>query len=273
MLFNPRDVKNIACVIVGTTLGVSYPLSLHANEGEWIKSQQSSLQAQLSGNTDLALSEGKKTVQIAEASFGASHMKTALSYKRLAEIYRQANDLENAALYLNKTSDSWIKLLGPQDYLITQLMEEKFELLATLGRNPEAIDVLLKMIQRDIEMFGEFHTTVARDKERASDFFWMQDSKVKALEFSIQALEIYSRTTNQTDIRYIRRLQKTAEFLSQLGQSEKATELWYQHAVAVTAFHHEKAHFASALAWIQAGDAYVANRNDLKANECAIKAQ
>ncbi|MCA9396407.1 MAG: tetratricopeptide repeat protein [Candidatus Omnitrophica bacterium] len=247
--------------------------TVYAGEQEWIQMQDSARQALADGDIGLAIEKVNQASRIAEESFGSANMKTALSYKRLGELYRQSGEHEKALQAYDRTLQIWVKLFGPQDYLITTMLKEKLAVLQQLKRYSEAADLLTETVSRDTERFGENHTLVAEDYETAAEFFWMQDLIADAVRNSARALKIYEQTVAPTDPRMISRLQKTAELLSLSGRSGEAASLWKRYAESVSAFYEGRHGFESAMAWIQAGEAYAADRDDLSANECAAKAQ
>lgn len=273
MPYKPLRYKVLKAAVASLVIFAALTASAFAGEREWVQLQDSAGQALADGDIGLAIEKVSQASRIAEESFGPANMKTALSYKRLGELYRQSGEHEKALKAYDRTLQIWMKLFGPQDYLITRMLKEKLTVLQQLNRYTEAAELLTETISRDTERFGENHTLVAEDYETASDFFWMQNLIADAVRNSDRALKIYEQTVAPTDPRMISRLQKTAELLSLSGRSGEAASLWKRYAESVSVFYEGQRGFESAMAWIQAGEAYAADRDDLTANECAVKAQ
>ncbi len=157
-------MKKLFLLLALTAVLSAAPLSAaHASPGEnaWEAANARTVAAldrkDLAGARDSA----EEAVRIAEEHFGSAHMKTAVAYRRLAELEQLTGDTKSAGATWDRAARSWSAALGPNHPYASDLLTRSAADYAGAGDTAEAILKLQEALKIQKQYFGERHTSVA----------------------------------------------------------------------------------------------------------------
>lgn len=121
------------------------------------------IKAQLAeGDTPGALASAREAADLARASFGNHHMKTAVSLRKLADIERLSGQPRQAAASLAEAGTAWSTALGGRHPYVADIGTRSALDLEAADDPAAAIKALTQAVTDQKEYFGARHTAVAR---------------------------------------------------------------------------------------------------------------
>lgn len=117
----------------------------------------------ISGDWNAAIPLLKRSLEIAEATYGTSHPAVAERFNRLATAFFNIHKLAMAEPLYRRALEITMSHSGPDSPTIASQANDLAILLVKLGRREEARTLMLRSLAIDEKAFGPNHPNVARD--------------------------------------------------------------------------------------------------------------
>lgn len=169
------------------------------------------------GDTAAALKTAEAAAALAAESFGPDHMKTAVSFRKLADLQRLGGQRHLAAASIGKAHSAWSASLGGTHPYVLEIGIQTARDLEAAGDLPAAVRALTQVVRDQKLYYGERHSVVAGALSDLARVERAAGLAAEADRHEREAVDLWLATLPPSDSRVLRAFIGLASRLSAEG--------------------------------------------------------